>query len=62
MKAGDKVTYSPRGSSTFQHGIIKSLSDTGHVLVVYNCNKDWAKYQDYTAARTSVLDLLKGWV
>jgi phospholipase C len=59
MKIGDKVTYLSRWNA--EHGIIKSLSDDEHVFVVYHCDGDWDRYDDYTAARTRTSDLVLGW-
>lgn len=59
LKPGDKVTYT--SFSNKERGIVKSVSDRDHVFVVYSCDDNWEHYQDYTAARTRVEDLVKGW-
>jgi len=59
MQIGDKVTYI--GVSKKEHGIVKSISDDNHVFVVYNCDNNWDRYFDYTAARTAIADLIEGW-
>lgn len=57
--AGDKVTYHTIGK--VEHGIIKSLSLPDHAFVVYNCAGQWGDYENYTAARTPIRHLTKGW-
>lgn len=59
FKPGDLVTYVSHNK--IEHGRVKSLSDDKHVFVVYNCAGDWDHYEEYTAARTEVADLLDGW-
>ena len=60
FKIGDNVTYSPGHKK--EHGKVKSLSDSNHVFVVYNCNDEWDSYKNYTGARTRIQDLQKGWI
>ena len=60
MKPGDLVTYVTPFKK--ERGIVKSLSDDNHVFVVYHCGGDWQNYKDYTAARTAITDLKKGWI
>jgi hypothetical protein len=60
MKVGDKVTYISAGK--LEHGIVKRLSDSEHVFVVYNCAGEWERYFDYTAARTRIANLVPGWI
>jgi hypothetical protein len=60
MEPGQKVTYLSHGKT--EHGIVKSISDKNHVFVVYHCDGNWDRYQDYTAARTAILDLVSGWI
>jgi hypothetical protein len=55
----DKVTYISFNKS--ENGIVKSISDNDHVFVVYHCANDWDNYENYTAARTNIKDLIKGW-
>lgn len=60
VKVGIRVAYKP-GYKT-ENGIIKSLcEDKNFVFVVYNCGGEWKNYQDYTAARTNIKDLVLGW-
>jgi len=60
FKVGDKVTLVSYNRN--EHGIIKSIPDYRYVFVVYNCGGDWDHYQDYTAARTELANLVPGWV
>lgn len=60
IKAGAKVHYSPEFGAK-ENGIVKSVKgDT--VFVVYKCNGEWSRYQDYTAAATDIGNLSLGWV
>jgi len=59
LKPGDKVTY--HSFSKKEKGIVKSISDEDHVFVVYHCDGEWDNYEDYTAARTYIGDLTRGW-
>lgn len=56
---GDKVTYHSVGKT--EKGIVKSTYDENHVFVVYHCDDNWEDYENYTAARTCIEDLTKGW-
>ncbi len=60
MKPGEKVTFSSYNKK--EKGIVKSISDSEHVFVVYHCDNDWGNYQNYTAARTHISDLTLGWM
>lgn len=60
IKPGDSVTYTPEYGK-HENGVVKSLSGDDHAFVVYHCNGEWHNYKDYTAARTSIKDLKKGW-
>lgn len=61
---GDKVHYLPDHYSLIQaeNGIVKEVrpGDDG-CFVVYNCNHEWHRYYDYTAAKTNYRDLKPGW-
>lgn len=62
---GEKVTYIPYEGcdpSEYQKGIIKRRSDDHNAFVVYHCGDDWENYDDYTAARTKINQLKKGWI
>lgn len=60
FKPGDKVTYMT--GYNYEIGIVKSVcKDNEHVFVVYNCNEKWKDFRNYTAAKTKIADLTKGW-
>ena len=59
FEIGEKVTYVTPYKK--EKGIVKSISDAENTFVVYNCGGEWDNYKDYTAARTSNKDLIKGW-
>jgi hypothetical protein len=59
LQPGDKVTYISFNKKEI--GIVKSVPDEDHAFVVYHCAGNWEHYEDYTAARTRVEDLVKGW-
>ena len=62
LKAGDKVTYLARHK--IERGIVKFNQKKGDlaVFVVYYCNKEWDKFNDYTSALTHLDDLIEGWI
>jgi hypothetical protein len=60
-KPGHKVTYHNHDKN--ENGIVKSLcDDLNYVFVVYHCDDKWDEYTNYTAARTPVNLLTKGWL
>lgn len=65
LQVGDKVHYQPEhyGVSKYENGIIKEIRKDvqNAVWVVYNCGGHWSKYQDYTSAKTNLLDIKLGW-
>lgn len=70
MKVGDKVHYQPAhyGPDEFENGLVKEIPNypegsPGHgcIRVVYNCNGEWHRYREYTAALTRLEDLRLGW-
>lgn len=65
VKKGDKVHYQPEyfGSNEFENGIVKEVPEHTDeaVRVVYNCNGEWDRIDDYTSAMTSIYDLKHGW-
>ena len=65
LQVGDKVHYQPEhyGVSKYENGIIKEIRKDvqNAVWVVYNCESHWNKYQDYTSAKTNLLDIKLGW-
>ena len=64
LKRGDSVHYTPehfRDAGQYENGVVKSIAPNGGVFVVYNCNGEWHRYDDYTAANTRPEDLFLGW-
>jgi len=57
---GEKVTYVPTVGA-FENGIIKSIQNDNYLFVVYHCGDDWDNYQNYTAAKTHIDFLVRGW-
>lgn len=66
MKAGDKVHYIPFKDcdpSQYENGIIKREMENGiGFFVVYSCDGNWDRIDDYTAANTNKRDLRPGWL
>lgn len=62
LKKGDKVHYQPEhfGDKMWENGIVKRAVKDG-AFVVYNCDGNWDRIDDYTAAKTSYDDLKLGW-
>ncbi len=64
LKPGDSVHYMPDHYKTidhFENGVVKKIAPNGNVFVVYNCNGEWHRYKEYTAASTKPEDLYMGW-
>lgn len=64
LKVGDKVNYkAPHDDSEYENGRVKKIPEytTDSVLVVYHCDDEWHRYQDYTACLTYLKDLELGW-
>jgi len=67
IKVGDKVHYQykhDKDGNDYENGMVKYASkaaDAGYVWVVYKCNNDWDRFQEYTGIKTSVVDLKAGW-
>lgn len=57
---GEKVHYSPKYGKK-ENGMIKSITPHG-IFVVYHCNGEWSRYQEYTAANTDIEGLRHGWI
>lgn len=64
-EVGTEVCYHPAhfDEDEFENGIVKRVPKhrTDAVFVVYNCDGNWHKYQNYTAAMTRLQDLYLGW-
>ena len=61
-----KVHYQPdyyEPNDEFENGIVKEIRKDvdDAVWVVYNCDGNWYKYQEYTSAKTNIEDLYIGW-
>lgn len=52
---GEWVEFTQKNGKKEQ-GILKSWNDT-YIFVVFNCNNEWYRYQDYTAQATMPEDL-----
>lgn len=65
LQVGDTVHYQPDHYSDdeWENGVVKELPThrDDAVRVVYNCNGEWHRYQDYTSAMTMLSDLKLGW-
>lgn len=66
LRIGMKVHYIPFedcGPELFENGIIKEIPDhtMTEVRVVYHCNGEWDRYQNYTGALTRINQLRMGW-
>lgn len=64
-KVGQKVHYIPFkgcGDNIKENGKVKSIADSTHARVVYNCNGEWNKLDEYTSCLTDIRDLEPGWL
>lgn len=62
IKPGMKVHYAPLYGDK-ENGIVKALNhDNTRAWVVYHCNKEWHRYDDYTGQSTNIKDLKIGWI
>jgi hypothetical protein len=66
FQPGDSVHYVPDHAKDnpemWENGVVKSLGfEPDKYFVVYNCNGEWHKYQEYTAALTDLNNLRPGW-
>jgi hypothetical protein len=61
LKVGDKVYYS--SFSKIENGIVKEIPkhDDIAVFVVYHCDGNWDRFEEYTGALTYIFDLSLGW-
>jgi hypothetical protein len=63
FKVGDYVRYAGFEGAKEENGRVKSLTDSPQfVFVVYACGNNWDYYQNYTAARTDIKYLKRGWL
>ena len=58
LRPGDRVTYVAPGRR--ERGRVKRIADGG-AFVVYHCDGNWERFEDYTAALTRAEDLELGW-
>lgn len=65
LKVGDNVHYAPGhyAADEYENGVVKEIPahTKNAVRVVYNCNGEWHRYQEYTSALTDLCDLHHGW-
>lgn len=67
LKIGDKVCYQPkhygREKYYWENGMVKEIPDHTYtaVRVVYNCNGEWDRFEDFSGALTQLSDLTLGW-
>lgn len=60
LKVGDMILYRNYKKRQKEEGRIKSIAKDGkHVFAVFNCNRDWDNYRDYTAQRVVIKDIIK---
>jgi hypothetical protein len=67
IAVGDKVHYDyfkdKEGfESCPENGVVKQIVSGGFVRVVYHCDNNWDRFEDYTSALTCVESLYYGWV
>ena len=65
-KVGDNVHYQPKHYQErdfWENGVVKEVrADVDDaVWVVYNCGGEWHRYQEFTSAKTRLIDLVAGW-
>lgn len=60
LNKGDKVTYCPAHGAK-EKGIVKEVRDK-IAFVVYHCDNEWDRYEEYTGAATNISDLKLGWM
>lgn len=61
IEVGDYVDYVPFPGcdvEQIKRGRVKSIQDSNHYFVVYNCNNEWNNYKNYTAQRTHINNIL----
>lgn len=60
LKPGTLCHYSPNHGQK-QNGKVKSIGEN-YAFVVFHCNNEWDKYEDYTGQRVDLDSLRYGWV
>ena len=60
LKKWDRVTYCPSHGAK-EKGIVKEVRDK-IAFVVYHCDGEWDRYEEYTGSATNISDLRLGWV
>lgn len=60
FKKGDSVTYCPAYGAK-EKGVVKEVRED-IAFVVYKCNGEWHRYEEYTGAATNISDLKPEWV
>ncbi len=55
-----KVTYCPSYGAK-EKGIVKEVRDN-IAFVVYKCDGEWDRYEEYTGCATNISDLKPGWI
>ena len=63
MRVGQKVHYIPYigcEENHIENGIVKSMNDN-NIFVVFNCNNDWDKFENYTGQSVKLNQLKEGW-
>lgn len=60
IKEGSYVHYNPEYGAP-ENGRVKSVGELT-AFVVYHCNNEWSRYEDYTGQRTDLENLHLGWV
>lgn len=60
LKEGDYVHYTPDHGPK-ENGRIKFMGRE-FASVVYKCNGEWERFEEYTGARTELTKLSRGWI
>lgn len=60
IEEGSYVHYIP-DHGEIENGRVKLLGKT-FAFVVFKCNNEWERYEDYTGQRTPLIQLHLGWV
>ncbi len=60
LRQGSYCHYSPAHGNK-ENGRIKSIGNE-YAFVVFSCNNEWDRYEDYTGQRVAISDLRPGWI